>query len=54
MLGQSLSLQERLDAERDATLKFKGENGIMRKKFAAMAKEIDENNEEIKARGVVV
>jgi chromosome segregation ATPase len=41
--------QEKLDAERDATLKFKGENGIMRKKYAALSKEIDENKEEVRA-----
>jgi hypothetical protein len=33
---------EKLEAERDATLKFKGENGIMMKKFAALSKEMDE------------
>ena len=44
------AFQERLDAERDATLKFKGENGIMRKKHAALSKEIDENKEEVRGR----
>jgi hypothetical protein len=49
--GMKRGYQERLDAERDATLKFKGENGIMAKKFAALTKESDEVGEEIKRMG---
>jgi cilia- and flagella-associated protein 57 len=38
-----------LDAERVATLRFKGENGLMRKKFSALNKDIELQHEEIKA-----
>ena len=38
-----------LDAERVATLRFKGENGLMRKKFSALNKDIEIQHEEIKA-----
>jgi hypothetical protein len=40
-LGTRRMYQERLDAERDAALKFKGENGIMRKKFASLQRDIE-------------
>jgi cilia- and flagella-associated protein 57 len=40
---------EKLKASREATLKYKGENGIMRKKFAVLQKEIEDQKEEIKS-----
>jgi WD40 repeat protein len=39
----------KLAAEREATLRFKGENGIMKKKFSALQKDIEDQREEIKA-----
>jgi len=46
-------LKEKFDAklatERDATLRLKGENGIMRKKFKALQKDIDDQGENIRA-----
>ena len=45
-------LKEKYDAklatERDATLRLKGENGIMRKKFKALQKDIDDQTENIR------
>lgn len=41
--------EEKLAAEREATLKYKGENGIMKKKFTALHKDIEEQREEIKS-----
>eukprot|EP00753_Platysulcus_tardus_P007913 PLAT15528.6.p1 GENE.PLAT15528.6~~PLAT15528.6.p1 ORF type:complete len:1283 (+),score=804.90 PLAT15528.6:80-3928(+) len=38
----------KLDDERAATLDFKGDNGIMKKKFSALLKDIDDQREEIK------
>lgn len=38
----------RLATERDATLRLKGENGIMRKKFKALQKDIDDQTENIR------
>eukprot|EP00940_MAST-03C_sp_MAST-3C-sp2_P003197 g3197.t1 len=38
-----------LDSERIATLRYKGENGIMRKKFSALGKDIESQREDIKA-----
>lgn len=35
--------------ERDASLRLKGENGIMRKKFMALQKDIESQKDEIKA-----
>jgi cilia- and flagella-associated protein 57 len=32
-----------------ATLRYKGENGIMRKKFAVLSKDIEDHKEEIRA-----
>jgi hypothetical protein len=43
-----------LTEEREATLKFKGENGIMNKKFTVLQKEIEDHKEEIKVRRVNV
>ena len=40
--------QERLDAERDAALKYKGENGIMRKKFSQLQHDIENSKEAAK------
>ena len=37
-----------LAAEKEATLRLKGENGIMRKKFSALQKDIEDQREEIK------
>jgi hypothetical protein len=41
--------QDRLDAEREQALKYKGENGIMKKKFAALQRDIEENKEAVAA-----
>ena len=41
--------EDKLAAEREMTLKYKGENGIMKKKFTALHKDIEEQREEIKA-----
>lgn len=38
----------KLHAERDATLRLKGENGIMNKKFSALKKDIEDQKENIK------
>ena len=38
----------RLAAEKEASLRLKGENGIMRKKFNALQKDIEAQKEEIK------
>jgi len=40
--------QERVDAERDAALKYKGENGIMRKKFSAVQQDIEASKDAVK------
>ena len=40
--------QERVDAERDASLKYKGENGIMRKKFSAVQQDIEASKDAVK------
>jgi len=40
--------EEELSQEREATLKYKGDNGIMKKKFAALTKDIEDQREEIK------
>ena len=40
--------RKKLEAERDATLRFKGENGIMKKRFTALVKDIEDQKEEIK------
>ena len=47
-LGTRRMYQERLDAERDAALKFKGENGIMRKKFASLQRDIEASRDAVK------
>lgn len=41
--------EQKLSAEREAGLRLKGENGIMRKKFTALQKDIDAQKEEIKS-----
>lgn len=38
-----------LHMEKDATLRLKGENGIMKKKFSALKKDIEDQREEIRA-----
>ena len=38
---------------REATLKYKGDNGIMKKKFTSLNKEVEEQREEITVRGSV-
>lgn len=40
--------EQKLQAEREASLRLKGENGIMRKKFNALQKDIEAQKEEIK------
>jgi hypothetical protein len=40
--------EDKLQAEREATLRFKGENGIMKKKFSALQKEIEDQRDQIK------
>lgn len=40
--------EERLAAERATTLKLKAENGLMRKKFEALKKDIQDHKDEIK------
>lgn len=42
-------LAHRLQTEREASLRLKGENGIMRKKFNALQKDIEGQREEIKS-----
>ena len=37
-----------LSSERELTLRFKGENGILKKKFAGLSKQIDDQKEELK------
>lgn len=39
---------DKLHLERDATLRLKGENGIMKKKFSALQKDIEDQKENIK------
>ncbi|TYZ58912.1 hypothetical protein PybrP1_009516 [[Pythium] brassicae (nom. inval.)] len=46
--GARRRYEDKLQAEREATLRFKGENGIMKKKFAALQKAIEEQRDEIK------
>ncbi|TMW62220.1 hypothetical protein Poli38472_009713 [Pythium oligandrum] len=41
--------EEKLQAEREATLRFKGENGIMKKKFSALQKDIEDQRDQIKS-----
>lgn len=40
--------EDKLQAEREATLRFKGENGIMKKKFSALQKDIEDQRDQIK------
>eukprot|EP00002_Diphylleia_rotans_P000166 TRINITY_DN1008_c0_g1_i4.p1 TRINITY_DN1008_c0_g1~~TRINITY_DN1008_c0_g1_i4.p1 ORF type:complete len:1179 (-),score=303.89 TRINITY_DN1008_c0_g1_i4:414-3950(-) len=40
--------EAKLAAERDTCLRYKGENGIMKKKFSALQKDIEDQKEEIK------
>ena len=42
-----LRYEGRLAAEREAGLRLKGENGIMKKKFGTLQKEIDDQHAEI-------
>ncbi|KAJ0409484.1 hypothetical protein P43SY_002374 [Pythium insidiosum] len=41
--------EDKLHAEREATLRFKGENGIMKKKFSALQKDIEDQRDQIKS-----
>jgi cilia- and flagella-associated protein 57 len=41
--------EDKLQAEREATLRFKGENGIMKKKFSALQKDIEDQRDQIKS-----
>jgi len=43
--GTRKAYQDRLDIEREQALKFKGENGIMKKKFASLQRDIEDNKE---------
>ncbi|EEY54552.1 WD domain-containing protein, putative [Phytophthora infestans T30-4] len=40
--------EDKVQAEREATLRFKGENGIMKKKFSALQKDIEDQRDQIK------
>ncbi|CAN0368637.1 unnamed protein product [Ectocarpus sp. 12 AP-2014] len=40
--------ENQLTAEREATLRYKGENGIMKKKFTVLTKDIEDQKEEIR------
>ncbi|CEG40053.1 WD40/YVTN repeat-like-containing domain [Plasmopara halstedii] len=40
--------EDKLQAEREATLRLKGENGIMKKKFLALQKDIEDQRDQIK------
>ena len=42
------SFEEKLAIARETTLKFKGENGIMKKKFVLMQRDIEDQKEEMK------
>lgn len=42
------SFEEKLATARETTLKFKGENGIMKKKFVLMQRDIEDQKEEMK------
>jgi cilia- and flagella-associated protein 57 len=46
--GTRRAYQDRLDGEREQALKYKGENGIMKKKFAALQRDIEENKDSIR------
>ena len=41
--------ETKLNNEREASLRFKGENGIMKKKFSALSKDIEVQREDIKS-----
>ncbi|KAJ0409573.1 hypothetical protein ATCC90586_010084 [Pythium insidiosum] len=41
--------EAKLQEEREATLRLKGENGIMKKKFSALQKDIEDQKEEIRS-----
>eukprot|EP01041_Mallomonas_annulata_P003461 gene3461-6887_t len=41
--------EDKLTSCREATLKYKGENGIMRKKFIVLQKDIEDQKEEVRA-----
>jgi chromosome segregation ATPase len=43
------TFEDNLMAFRETTLKYKGENGIMKKKYAVMQKELEEQKEEMRA-----
>jgi hypothetical protein len=44
-----IKYETKLNNEREATLRFKGENGIMKKKFSALSKDIEVQREDIKS-----
>lgn len=44
-----MKYEAKLAAEKRSTLLLKGENGIMRKKFTALNKELNEQRDELKA-----
>ena len=47
MRGLEGKYEKKLNAEREAA-EFKGENGIMKKKFSALSKDIEVQREDIK------
>ena len=49
LYGFAFRYEGKLTAERDMGLRLKGENGIMKKRFSALQKDIDEAREECKA-----
>ena len=49
MWDAAIRYEGKLTAERDMGLRLKGENGIMKKRFSALQKDIDEAREECKA-----
>ncbi|TMW63634.1 hypothetical protein Poli38472_002575 [Pythium oligandrum] len=44
-----MKYEVKLQEEREATLRLKGENGIMKKKFSALQKDIEDQKEEIRS-----
>jgi septal ring factor EnvC (AmiA/AmiB activator) len=47
IVEMKLKYEKKLKEEREASLRLKGENGIMKKKFTTLQKEIDEHKNEI-------
>ena len=49
MDGARIGLEEKLSAERGASLKLKGENGILKKKFGTLMREIETGRDTLKS-----